>query len=385
MSIRSNKKGLSRGPAAGLTALLSLLVSTAFAPEFPSSFVYAQSAGRVRNLAVDFVPEGGCPVEPTNIRCELDVDPFDAPMDARVYVDYRNNSDRAVAAVKFRLRFVDARNVDKGTFHAVDMTLVAPQGSHGLKAKKDFTLHPAVVALKARVLQVKYQDGSDWTSTKMQELAQPASVPGGGGFTINGGGGNAGNLNNGAGSSDDQGEMPARSAPPVQSYAPYSAAPAQTQAQNQAQIQNQNQVQTQAQTQAPQRSSPPPWSANPREYENPAAAVPPSGRGLSAGADVVDSFAAGSSPQASPPPAVQSQMPVAAQGQMPVQSPAQAAAPTQAPAAAESAPLSPANAPANSAASSAAASAASAPSVPASGRYQGVQPTNVPYSPDNDK
>ncbi|MBU6450337.1 MAG: hypothetical protein KGS72_01060 [Cyanobacteria bacterium REEB67] len=154
---------------------------------------------------------------PSTMRCELDVDPFDAPMDARVYLDYRNNSDRPLSAVKFRLRFVDAQGRDRGTFHVVDPYPVPPQAGHGVKAKRDFTLHPAVVALKVRVLQVKYGDGSDWNSEKMRELAQPASAGGGA-----------------PAMSDDGGRMAepaAPAAPATPAYAPAApAAPAQTQA-----------------------------------------------------------------------------------------------------------------------------------------------------------
>ncbi|MBS2008830.1 MAG: hypothetical protein JST01_17400 [Cyanobacteria bacterium SZAS TMP-1] len=283
-------------------------------------------------------------MEPTSIRCELDVDPFDAPMDARVYVEYRNNSDRPVSAVKFRLRFVDAQNRDRGTFHAVDMAPVSPGGQHGLKAKRDFTLHPAVIAVKARVLQVKYGDGSDWVSTKMQELAQPAGAGGGAAGYTGGGMGAGDGEGSGLASPPPQPQAPAQSqyTPPAQSqYAPQAQAPAQP-------------------------KSAAPWSVNPKEYENPVTPPPqaPAGTGLSAGADVVDSFQA---------PA-----------QAPVQSaPAAAANPPQAAPAAPAAGLvadtaAPSTAPA-------AAPAAAPPTAPPVNRYQGAQPVNVPYSPEMDK
>ncbi|HMY03665.1 MAG TPA: hypothetical protein PKA48_09935, partial [Candidatus Obscuribacter sp.] len=43
------------------------------------------------------------------------------------------------------------------------------------KWKRDFTLHPQVVAMKIRVLQVKFAEGGDWQSVKMQELAGSGS------------------------------------------------------------------------------------------------------------------------------------------------------------------------------------------------------------------
>ncbi len=107
------------------------------------------------------------------MRCELDLDPFDAPMSSRIYADYKNISQRSISAVKFRVRFIDAEGVDRGSFHAVDSAFVPAGGTKGHKWKRDFTLHPSVVGMKVRVLQVKYSEGGDWTSVKMQELAQP--------------------------------------------------------------------------------------------------------------------------------------------------------------------------------------------------------------------
>lgn len=96
-------------------------------------------------------------------------------MSSRIYADYKNISQRSIQAVKFRVRFVDAEGVERGTFHAVDSAFVAPGGTKAHKWKRDFTLDPRVVAMKIRVLQVKYSEGGDWTSVKMQELAQPGS------------------------------------------------------------------------------------------------------------------------------------------------------------------------------------------------------------------
>jgi len=139
----------------------------------PLSSVYAQMGQKVRSLSCEFVPEGECPVEMASMRCELDLDPFDAPMSSRIYADYKNIGQRSITAVKFRVRFVDAEGVERGTFHAVDSAFVAAGGTKGHKWKRDFTLDPRVVAMKVRVLQVKYSEGSDWTSVKMQELAKP--------------------------------------------------------------------------------------------------------------------------------------------------------------------------------------------------------------------
>lgn len=136
--------------------------------------------GKVRSLDVEFVPEPGCPVAVTNGRAELDLDPFDVPIDARIYIDYKNISERAISAVKFRLRFTDPSNQDRGTWHAPDMELLAPGGT-GTEKWKHEKVDPRVTSLKVRILQVKYQDHSHWMSVKMSELANPAAGATGGG------------------------------------------------------------------------------------------------------------------------------------------------------------------------------------------------------------
>lgn len=141
---------------------------------FPSLYVYAQTGSKVRSINCDFVPEENCPVSVT-ARCNLDLDPFDAPMSSKIYLDYKNIGDRAISAVKFRVRFVDGEGKDRGTFHAVDATYLTPQAERSQKWKRDFTLHPQVVAMKIRVLQVKFAEGGDWQSVKMQELAGSGS------------------------------------------------------------------------------------------------------------------------------------------------------------------------------------------------------------------
>ncbi len=120
-------------------------------------------------------------------RTELDLDPFGAPIDARTYVDYKNVSNRPIAAVKFRIRFYDAEGKDRGTFHAPDARLVEPGGQGSQKWKTE-RVDPRIVTVKMRALEVKFADGSSWQSTKLPELVQPAgadgggAVPGGGAF-----------------------------------------------------------------------------------------------------------------------------------------------------------------------------------------------------------
>ena len=144
-------------------------------PEFSASInTYAQSAEKVRPIPSDFISEQGCPVTLSASRTELDLDPFDSPIDARLYFSYRNVSARPVAAVKFRVRFIDNTGKDLGTFQAPDGALLEPGGERSQKWKTD-RVYPGAVALKVRVLEVKYADGSLWQSAKMQEIPRPDS------------------------------------------------------------------------------------------------------------------------------------------------------------------------------------------------------------------
>lgn len=170
-------------------SLLPLPLLLVIAPSLSSLFivtqpipVYAQTGSKVRSLTCDFVQEEGCPVTPGNLRCDVELDPFDTPTSPKIYFDYKNSSSKAISAVKFRVRFVDGEGNDKGTFHAVDSFYLQPSGDRTQKWKRDVAIHPGVTALKIRVLQVKYADGESWESVKMQELVggNPAAAGGGG-------------------------------------------------------------------------------------------------------------------------------------------------------------------------------------------------------------
>lgn len=106
----------------------------------------------------------------------MDLDPFDAPIDARIYISYRNIAERPISAVKFRIRLTDDTGKDRGTFHAPDATSVGPGQERQQKWRRD-RIDPLTTSMKVRVLQVRYIDGSTWDSVKMQELAQPSDAP----------------------------------------------------------------------------------------------------------------------------------------------------------------------------------------------------------------
>jgi hypothetical protein len=134
-----------------------------------------------RVLQADFYPEQGCPVGLTSVRSVLEIDPFGAPTASKIYLTYQNNSSKPLAAVKFRCRFSDSANKDRGTFHAPDAYPVPPGASRSHKWKREGGLSPNIASFQIRVLQVKYSDGSIWESVKMQELAN-GEQPDGGSF-----------------------------------------------------------------------------------------------------------------------------------------------------------------------------------------------------------
>lgn len=140
-----------------------------------SIYSYAQSGEKVREFQGDFVTEDGCPVVCNSIRTALDLDPFGVPIDGRIYINYKNVSDKQIDAVKFRIRFVDETGADLGTFQAADGALVAPGTDHDQKWKRE-PINQKVTGMKVRVLQVKCPDGSMWQSSKMTEMSQPAQA-----------------------------------------------------------------------------------------------------------------------------------------------------------------------------------------------------------------
>lgn len=142
---------------------------TCFLPSYTTN---AQESEKVRTINSQFFQENGCPVAVTATRTELDLDPFDAPLDARIYLTYRNISDRTVDAVKFRIRLSDNYGKDLGTFHAPDSGLLAAGQERTQKYKRD-KVYPSTTTMQIRVLQAHFSDGNMWNSTKMQELIDP--------------------------------------------------------------------------------------------------------------------------------------------------------------------------------------------------------------------
>lgn len=141
--------------------------------------VLAQQNFELRRLGPDFVGEPGCPVVAVGARTELEVDGFGAPIAARHYVDYRNVGNRPIAAVKFRIGYIDDAGKIRGTFHAPDTRIVEPGGQASQKWRGE-KVDPRTAAIKMRVLQVKFSDGELWESVKAREVAAPQAGAGGG-------------------------------------------------------------------------------------------------------------------------------------------------------------------------------------------------------------
>jgi len=133
----------------------------------------AQTSEKVRTLPAQIVSEAGCPIAMVSTRAELDLDPFNAPIDARVYITYRNVADKPIEAAKFRIRLVDDTGNELQTFQAPEQGLTPPGADHAAKWKRE-QIDPHATQLQVRALQIRFADGSTWESVKMKELAQPS-------------------------------------------------------------------------------------------------------------------------------------------------------------------------------------------------------------------
>lgn len=150
-----------------------IVILTLGLPEIsPATYTYGQTANKVRTIRSEFVPEPGCPVSVEGLRADLDVDPFDAPLDARIYIDYKNIGQKPIEAVKFRMRFLDDSGNNVGTFQASDGVILAPQQQSSQKFKQE-KIEAHSTSLMLRVLMVKYVDGQVWESSKAPLVPKP--------------------------------------------------------------------------------------------------------------------------------------------------------------------------------------------------------------------
>ncbi|MDX2106961.1 MAG: hypothetical protein SFY67_11215 [Candidatus Melainabacteria bacterium] len=150
-----------------------------------ASCALAQEAPRQGSveLTPSVLKENGCPVDIVSAKALLDFNSFGTPESSRVYLTYKNVSAKNVFSVNFRVRFTDSQGSDLGTFQGSRTCTVLPDGEGSEKWKKEGVLNPNISSYKVRVLQVKFEDGSQWDSQAMatagrtQGQQQPQQQP----------------------------------------------------------------------------------------------------------------------------------------------------------------------------------------------------------------
>lgn len=145
----------------GLAFLIDLILAANPLYQISS---YAQSETKVQAIDTQLVDEEGCPIIIKSARAELEIDPFQAPVAVRAYLEYRNDSDKAIEAVKFRFRLQDADGVNKGTYQASDTQIVSPGQTVFQKMRRE-GIRPKAARMLIRVLQLRFSDQSTWQST----------------------------------------------------------------------------------------------------------------------------------------------------------------------------------------------------------------------------
>lgn len=126
--------------------------------------VNAQNEIKVQSVDSQALDEPGCPISIKSVRSDLEIDPFQAPVAIRVYLDYKNESAKTVEAVKFRFRLEDAQGEHKRNYQASDAHIVPPGESAQEKLRRE-GIPPQAKRLLLRVLQVRFSDRSSWQST----------------------------------------------------------------------------------------------------------------------------------------------------------------------------------------------------------------------------
>lgn len=142
----------------------------------PQIIAQIEPEPKFKSVPTEFVPEPGCPVAISSIRTAFELDPFAAPLAARLYIEYKNNGDKPISAVKFRVRFTDGSGHDLGTLHAGHVAQVGPGGLSSEKWRYE-KVNPRATEAKIRVLGIRYVDGSMWQSSKIQQVATPPEAP----------------------------------------------------------------------------------------------------------------------------------------------------------------------------------------------------------------
>jgi hypothetical protein len=147
-----------------------IFVCITFLPlaSLPSGITYAQGDSKVQNIDCKSVQEIGSPVEIDSAEAELEIDPFNTPVAARIYVSYQNKSSKELIAVKFRIQFLDGSGTLKTSFLAPDLGSVSPGDASKQKWRKE-GIDPSTKELVVQVLQVEYSDGTTWSSRDLAD------------------------------------------------------------------------------------------------------------------------------------------------------------------------------------------------------------------------
>jgi len=127
---------------------------------------YAQSALKVQTVEAKPVGEPGCPVSISAVRADLEIDAFDVPQALRVYIDYKNESEKTTEAVKFRVRLLDGEGTNRGTYQSSDVHSLTLGQTAFQKSRRE-GIDPKVKQVLVRLLEVKFSDGSLWQSTHL--------------------------------------------------------------------------------------------------------------------------------------------------------------------------------------------------------------------------
>lgn len=110
------------------------------------------------------------PVEIVSAKAKMDLDEFGSPLIARMYIKYKNTGKAPIAAVRFRLGYLDEQGKDIGFFHALHAAILSP--SCVAEGKWTGKVSANLKSIKVSPLAVRFPEGKDWKSKKMLEIEE---------------------------------------------------------------------------------------------------------------------------------------------------------------------------------------------------------------------
>ncbi len=137
-----------------------------------ANLAFAQDSASAVELAPQVIKESGCPVDISSAKAFLDLNSFGKPEYSRVYITYKNVSGKNVYSVNFRVRFTNEEGANLGTFQGSRTATVTPDAEGTEKSKKAGAINPKITSYKVRVLQVKFEDGSQWESEVINNVGR---------------------------------------------------------------------------------------------------------------------------------------------------------------------------------------------------------------------